>query len=289
AWVKGWEQALAEAGVVMEQIYPEVLALPLQTEAWTVLVDGDRFLIRNGKESGLGGDADNLMVLLEAALTEAAEGAPPRLVVYRTAQTPPGLPDSAPAAEHYAVDDSLALLAAHLEPATAIRLGTGAGGAGAATRARWRRWRLPAAIALVLLALTTGHAWLQQWELARRSEQLQARIEATFQHAFPKTPVRSPRMQMENRLAALRGAGDGRFLGLLNAVAPAVAAVEQAQITALSFRAGSLELEVTIDSLQRVQTLEQRLAAAGNLGVEVAGAEAKGKLVRARLVVEAKP
>lgn len=294
SWLAGWQQALADAGVVVEQIYPEILALPRPTDAWTVLLDGDRFLVRTGKEAGFSGDADNWVTLLEAALAEAGEAAPDRLVVYRTVPSAPPLPDSTPPVEHHTVDESLAHLAAHLEPARALSLGAGAGaagGAGGEGLALWRRWQLPAALALALLALATSRAWLQQWELAQRSERLQARIEATFHRAFPDIPVEAPRIQMKNRLAALRagGPGGGGFLSLLNLVAPAIAAVADARVTALSYRAESLELEVATSSLQRIRALEQRLAAAGNLSVEVAGAQTEGERVRARLLVEASP
>ncbi len=278
--------------VEARQAFPETLALPLREDAWTLLVDGDRFLLRSGEQSGIAGDTANLALLLEAALAEAA--APPlNLLVWYVPGSEPELPEGAPAADLQVVADPTALLAEHVDPRRNIALRTGDLAGTAPRQALWRRWRPAAVLALILVLVGTGRGWAERWQLERELAGLESRIGASFRDAFPdgRVPSGQQATVMRSRLTRLREGGGGGEIGmlmLLDRAAPALSATGDLTLEAIGYRAGGLDLELRTESLQTIETLEQRLGGRG-LRVEVEQARAEGERVRGRLRVEAAP
>lgn len=287
----GWLRAMAEAGLEPDQIYPEQLAVPLEQDAWTVVVDDARFLLRSGPQAGLAGDADNLPDMLEACLLEAADAQPARIVVYDFSGRA-SLPNVQPSVEHRSVDaeDASALLATSLDERRAIPLLVGDFARSSGWRAHWQRWRAVAVLAGLWVVLSTGQAYLEQWQLSRESARLQAQIIATYREAFPDAErVIDPRGQMESRLAAMRNQGQGGGQGvlpLLAKIGPILSGQSGLQLTAMSYRGGDLDLELYAESLQRIDQLKQRLGSVEGVTVEVRSAKAEGERVQGRLRIQ---
>ncbi len=77
--MRHWMEQLAKAGIQPKFMAPDVLALPLREEAWSVALTGDMATIRTGLQSGFSCDADNLPLLLDQALQLAENRRPARL------------------------------------------------------------------------------------------------------------------------------------------------------------------------------------------------------------------
>jgi len=284
-----WLDATVDAGTV-DQIHPETLALPRHDGAWTVLLAADRFLVRTGPEAGFAGDPGNLEALLEAALEEAGDEAPGRVVVYRPSGLLPQLPETGPTVEFRDVTDATALLAENLDPRHTIPLRVGRFARNNQATAQWRRWRPALALAAALLLLATGRASVEQWRLTQQRDALEQQLVAAFHSAFPGSdiPPGQLRTVMESRLRHLRQGGnahDSGFLAMLNRVAPVVADTASVSLSALSFRGDTLELELYADSLQTLDHVKRQLAAAGKLDVQVRSAKTDGDRVQGRLLI----
>lgn len=283
-----WREQLDDAGVQAEDIYPDYLALPRHEHAWTILVDDHRAWVRTGLQTGFACDADALALFLEAALTEAGDDAPPRLVVYLSETATLQLPEVAPEPERYRVSDPLAVFAEHLDSRHAIGLRPASWGGASQAHRWWRTWRAAVVLVAAVIIADTGHAWLQRWQLAATAEEQQAAIARIFGDTFPEagTPV-YPRRQMESRLAALRSGDDtpsGGMLPLLARLTPGLAD-ERIELTALAYRGGGLEIQVSAPDLQVLDALKQRLTGEG-LTVEVRSARNERDHVIGRLTVE---
>ena len=288
--MQAWLEAFAVAGLAVEQIYPELFGLPYQPDAWTLLIEGDGFLLRTGPQSGFGGDVDNLPVLLPAALEDAGEDKPLRLLVYSTAAAPELDLASLPVERHERIDP-LPLLAQHLRDRQAIGLRTGPYSRRRGWAAQWRRWRVAAALLAAWVLTDTGTALLQQRQLSRELGAVQTAMAQTYRQAFPnggQLNLYNPRQQMESRLAALRrGAGsDSGLLNLLQTAGPLLAADPDLQIIAMTYRNNGLDLDISARNLQSIDQLKQRLDAAAGLGVEVLSARAEGERAQGRLRLE---
>lgn len=287
----GWLGTMAEAGLDADQIFPEQLAVPMEADAWTVVVDGERFLLRTGAQSGLAGDAGNLPDMLEACLAEAEDALPAKVVVYDYTGHA-SLPGIEPEIEYRRAEseDATPLLATALDERRAIPLLVGDYARSSGWRAHWQRWRAVAVLAALWVVLSTGHAYLKQWQLNRQSDQLQDQIVATYRQAFPGAErVIDPRGQMESRLSAMRNQGRGGGQGLLPLLAkvgPVLSSESGLQLTAMSFRGGDLDLELYAESLQSIDQLKQRLGRIEGVAVEVRSAKAEGERVQGRLRIQ---
>ncbi len=281
-------------GLEVRQAYAETLAVPRHEDAWTLLLDGDGFLLRTGEQTGLAGDMENLELLLDAALQEAGEAAPPRLMVYHPPGRPPTLSASAPEPEFQVVADTTALLAGHLDARTAIALRTGSFASTPARQMLWQRWRVAAVMVLALVLFSTARGWAEQWRLQQEMAGLEARMHATFDSAFPGSgvPAGQEVTVLRNRLERLRGGGSGAdttgMLALLDRAAPVLSGSEGMSIQALGYRGDGLDMEVEAPSLQAMERLQQQLDAAG-LSAEVQGARSEADAVRGRLRLETNP
>lgn len=288
--MQSWLDAFAEAGLEVEQIYPEVLALPYTAGAWTVLIENDTFLLRTGLQEGFGGDLDNLSVLLGSALHDAEDDQPLKLIVYMVGEAPEiDVPSSLPVEEHEIVDATL-FLAQNLHERDAIGLRIGPYGRRRGWSVQWRRWRVAAVLLAVWVLADTGSAMFQRWQLSRELAEVESAMVQTYRRAFPdggQLSMYNPRQQMETRLAALRrGGGDSGFLRLLEAAGPLLAADADLQIISMTYRNNGLDLEVSARNLQGIDQLKQRLGAAPGLGVEVVSARAEGERAQGKLRLE---
>lgn len=284
-----WLDKFAEAGLDVDQIYPELFALPFEPGNWTLLSEDGHFLLRTGLQSGFGGDSENLPILLQAALDDAGDDQPLKLLAY-TANGLPELGVENLPVEQHAVTSSIELLAQNIRDRDAIGLRSGPYGRRRGMSVQWQRWRVAAVLLGAWVLADTGSALLQQWQLQRRLDAVDAAMAQTYRQAFPdggQLNRYDPRKQMESRLATLRqGGGESGFLKLIQTAGPVLKADPNLQIVGLAFRNNGLDVDVSAASLQGIDQLKQRLAAAQGVGVEVVSARAEGDRATGKLRIE---
>jgi general secretion pathway protein L len=130
------------------------------------------------------------------------------------------------------------------------------------------------------------------YRLSRERDQLNAQIEETFRKALPETKrIVNPRVQMQQQLDSLQrraGAGGG-FLSLLGLSGSVLKGMQGVEISAATFRAGRLDVDLTVANLQLLDQLKQALMQPGKLDVEIQTATTgKDQRVQSRLRIEAK-
>lgn len=269
--IRGWLEACAQAGVNVQAIIPEPLLLPYEDHTWSLLLDGDRAVVRCGRWEGFVTDQDELELLLNLALTEAGEQPPHYLQVWGGEElelTGLGVEvrrNDAPAAP-------LAVLAAGYNPATVIDLLQGPYG----RRAQWdkwlRPWRLAAALAGAWLLLQGALQIDEYRQLKREQAQLTAAMERVYKEAAPDAQkVVNPRVQLESRLRELRGAGaaGAGFLELLYRGGQALQTLPGVTLRSVRYKENQLDFDMEGVSLEVFDQLKQRLGEVAGLETQV--------------------
>lgn len=282
-------EAAGAAGLDVQQMLPDLLAIPRAEGEISVLLDGAIALVRTGDYSGFAVDSDNLGMLLGAQ--EAANETPAVLRLLAPEGSP--LPDMTDYAGDTQVepyrDDPLQVLVRGLgTPVIDLMQGTYSR-AGEWGRV-WRPWRATAALLLVGVLVSYGVMAMDYFRLDREHDELTARIEQSYRDAFPGAKrVVNPRVQMQQQLDQLqRRQGTGnRFLSLLSRSGKVLNGVQGTEITGVNFRGGKLDMDLTVADLQLLDKLKQQLAEGTGLAVEIQSATASSdKRVRSRLRIE---
>ncbi len=290
ARLQQWLDACEEAGLELERVQPDTLAVPYEEDAWTLLLEEHSFLLRTGIQSGFQGDRLTMLPLLQATLEEA-ETRPTRLLVYSASGDEAVLDELDIQREEYRIDEPLMLLAGHLN-AGSLDLQTGDFARKHNLGGHWRRWQAVAALLLAWIVVDTGAAYVQQWqyrqELAALTSEIQQLYRESFGGANPP-PLHLMRSTVQNRLEAMRGGG-GRgdtLLDMLSRVGPVLQAERDIQLNGLSYRNGEIDLEFTAPSLQAVDQLKQKLDSVSGIAAEVRNARAEGDRAQGRLRIGA--
>jgi general secretion pathway protein L len=284
--------ATADAGLDVQQVIPEILAIPYAGNETSVLVEHDIALVRTGSVSGYAADSDNLGMLL--ALQKVAEDEQlPALHLYVRQDTLQ--PDTAgfggeTRVEAYA-GDPLTVFAQGLD-ARAINLLQGAYSRAGDWARVLRPWRATAALLVAGMLVSSVVMGIDYFRLNRESEQLNVQIEETFRKALPGSKrIVNPRVQMQQQLDSMQrrtGAGGG-FLSLLSQSGAVLKGVQGVEINGANFRAGRLDMELVVANVQLLDQLKQKLMEPGRLDVEIQSATTdKDQRVQSRLRIGAK-
>ena len=277
---------LAEAGLDVQQVIPEQLAVPLSAEGDSVLIDHDMAIVRNSMYSGYAVDRDNLGIVLAAGQPEETE-TPAVLQLYVEQDASPDLADypAETRIEHYA-RDPLSILAQGLD-IKAINLLQGAFGQTGEWGRILRPWRATAALLLAGVLISNAVMAVDYYRLGKESDQLKTQIEATFRKAFPEIKrLVNPRAQMQQKLDQLQnrqGTGN-RFLDLIGQAGVVLKDTQGVEVTGANYRGGRLDLDLMVTSLQLLDQLKQALAKGNRLSVEIQSATTESdRRVKSRL------
>lgn len=276
-------ERLAEAGIQPSRVLSEVQLLG--EDDWTVLVDGQRALVRLGVTRGFTTELDALPLLLGTAReeleTDSEEDVP--LQFYGDPQLAGDLPGYALQLQQ--ADSVLGVLAQGVARG-GLNLLQSDYGRGTQLKRVLRHYRLSAALATVLLALLATLGAIEYREISAENARLQVEIEAVLKRTFPDLRrVVNPRAQMRQRLLALRKEQrtGGGFLELLGAASAPLAAAEEVQINGLVYRRGRLELELEARELRNLDALQQAIGRSPGLAASIESAQSDQQKVRGRL------
>jgi len=278
---------LGEAGLDVQSVVPEQLAVPLSGSGDSVLIDHDLAVVRTGKYSGHAVDSDNLGVVLSARQQPDSDQQPVlQLYVEQDASVPElGNYPGEIRIEHYA-RDPLVILSKGLDM-KAINLLQGEFGQGGEWSRIWHPLRATAALLLAGVLISNAVMAVDYYRLNKESDLLKTQIEETFKKAFPETRrLVNPRAQMQQKLDQLqntRGTGN-RFLNLIGQAGEVIKDTKGVEITGANFRGGRLDLDLKVTSLQLLDQLKQALTKTGALSVEIQSATTESdQRVKSRL------
>ena len=278
--------ALGEAGLDVQQVIPEQLAVPLSEDGDSVLLDHDMAVVRNGMYSGYAVDSDNLGIVLAAGKQDDAD-IQAVLQLYVEQDASPDLSNYPGEIhiEHYA-RNPLATLSQGLD-SKAINLLQGEFGQTGEWSRIWQPWRATAALLLAGVLISNAVMAVDYYRLGKESEQLKIQIEDTFRKAFPETRrLVNPRAQMQQKLDQFQkkqGTGN-RFLDLIGQVGVVIKDTKGVEVTGANYRGGRLDLDLMVTSLQLLDQLKQTLTKDNKLSVEIQSATTESdQRVKSRL------
>lgn len=278
---------LRQAGLGPLRIIPDVLLLPLPDDGWYLKQDGVRILCRMGRVSGFVCERENLPLLLAAALAEAGEGAPSRLLVegdIELGADQTGLPGI----EQVPVAPTLQRLAQGLPQAPRIDFTRLLDSHAGETQVKRRRWLIAAGLALLAFGLLLAQRGLELQRTKTYNAELSQAIEQIYRGAFPQAVrVEDARVQMEQKLRSLQAGNraGGGFLAELAAVAPAIQGEPGLQMEGIEYRDRLLLLRLHGRDLQQLDRLKQAIEAQGVGEVEIKSVNQVEKGVTAQLKI----
>jgi general secretion pathway protein L len=282
-------EVFTQAGLEVHQLVPDLLTIPCPGDRICVVMDGDVALVRSGPYSGFAVDAENLGLILAGQLEPGEGGTRPVHITVTAGSTRPDLETLGALVEvEHSSGSALDVLARGLSSPSIDLL------QGAYSRSRewgklWQPWRATAALLLVGLVLAHAVQGVDYVRLKQQQAELNSRIEAVFRETFPATRrVVNPRVQMQQQLEQLQRQGGGgmQFMNLLARSGDVLRSAGDVDITGASFRAGRLDLDLKLASLQKLDELKQTLAARG-LNVEIQSATTDGdQRVKSRLRIQ---
>lgn len=283
ARMDAWLARCAEVGVQPHSVVPEPLALPLpEPGKWVACAEADRVNVRTGPDTGFTCEPE----LLPAVAAGLAVPERIRLLGSDTPYWPQAHREVLAPAEPLPADDPAAAFTGAVA-AAGIDLLQGTYSPRERTGRALRRWRAPAIVALVALAATVAHLAFDYAALGARERTLRTRLEAVFRETFPGVQrVADPRAQMAARLRSLRSGADGepRFATLAAAAGAALDGREGVALTRLTWRDGTLELDLEASDLQLLDRVRRALIEAG-FGAEIRAAERSGERIEGRIRV----
>ncbi len=155
----------------------------------------------------------------------------------------------------------------------------------------WPAWRVAAVLLLGLAALIVGVKAAELYRMKRQEQGLDQAIEAAFRYTFPDVrEIRDSRAQWDSKLRSVgrpgAATGSGRFLEILQAVAGAVASASAAELEAMNYRDGVMELRLKAPDVDTLDRIQKHVRDTGGLTAEIQSANAEGDQVLGRLQVK---
>ena len=288
------DQSLAEAlpeTLEINQLVSELFYIPLSNNSWSVVVDGDRWLVRSAQYEGFALEMDAATFALQLMLDEADQ-LPEQVIIYcQQAQqdaVAAQLPELLRGIATWQYQDYWSVIAAglsqHQATPDSINLLQGDYAPSLPWKRWWQTWKvatvlLAAAIIFQLLGSYTQLSVLEQNNLELRTE-----IEQVYRSVIPRGAVMDPERQLRRKVAALKGASGEGFVAMLSQIGPVLNAVNGLSLQSLNYNEKQSEVRITIlaSDFNDVETARANLAKLG-LKAELTGSNAEGGKTRARL------
>lgn len=283
-----WLTLCEEAHLKPQAIYHEALSLPWSEGEWTLLLESDGGLLRTGRESGYALAAEQWSDLLALAWEQRDVATVHTLKVYDARDTDAAspMPELVGATiSHERCEHPLRLLSEGCTQ-NPVDLMQGPYSRKEKMSRLWAPWRATAVLLGIWVGIHLLTAVFDYVTLSSQDESLYKQTEQLFRTTFPEIKnVTNPRVQMERRLTALSDGGSANaFTILLGGVGEAIKGSDGVSLQGLRYRQGSLELELELDSLPKLDQFKAALAR-HDLAVEVRSATAEGEKVEASIVV----
>ena len=283
-----WQTLFSEAELRPHVVVNEALALPWCEGEWSLLLQNDEALLRSGAHQGCAIPLTQLEAWLMLAWRDETTR-PARLCVYdaREEAVEPCWKEMLTELEmaYEKTVSPLALLTQN-DPELGINLLQGEFSRKEQIGRLWRPWRATAAMLGVWLLLQGAMAVGNYISLSRRDQQLYTAIEQVYRDTFPESRnVVNPQVQMERKLAELKGSGSGgAFAVLLAATGPVLGKVEGLNLRNLRYKQDELELELELKDLASLDSLREALQQQ-KLAVDIRSASTGEDKVESRIAL----
>ena len=246
-----WQSWLSEAGLFCDTIIPDVLAVPVTENGWSVLTLGEQLLVRQDTFKGVQGEATWLLPTL--VHFTAQQESPITITNYagidlstlpniEEAQAPLELPMQVLAKE--AMQSSFNLCQGDYK---VKRKRSGV----------LNQWRVAAVLAVLALCTSLIDKGFSLYQLKAQNQALSSEINTAVKAGFPNIGTyRNVRLKLQSELAKLeQGGGSASMLIMLDQLAPAFSATDVKPQT-LRFDATRTEIRIQAQG-KNFEALEQ--------------------------------
>ena len=258
-----WQSWLSEAGLFCDTIIPDVLAVPVTENGWSVLTLGEQLLVRQDTFKGVQGEATWLLPTL--VHFTAQQESPITITNYagidlstlpniEEAQAPLELPMQVLAKE--AMQSSFNLCQGDYK---VKRKRSGV----------LNQWRVAAVLAVLALCTSLIDKGFSLYQLKAQNQALSSEINTAVKAGFPNIGTyRNVRLKLQSELAKLeQGGGSASMLIMLDQLAPAFSATDVKPQT-LRFDATRTEIRIQAQG-KNFEALEQFKRTAESAGFVV--------------------
>ena len=258
-----WQSWLSEAGLFCDTIIPDVLAVPVTENGWSVLTLGEQLLVRQDTFKGVQGEATWLLPTL--VHFTAQQESPITITNYagidlstlpniEEAQAPLELPMQVLAKE--AMQSSFNLCQGDYK---VKRKRSGV----------LNQWRVVAVLAVLALCTSLIDKGFSLYQLKAQNQALSSEINTAVKAGFPNIGTyRNVRLKLQSELAKLeQGGGSASMLIMLDQLAPAFSATDVKPQT-LRFDATRTEIRIQAQG-KNFEALEQFKRTAESAGFVV--------------------
>lgn len=279
--------------VEINQLVSELLYIPLQSERWSIVVDGDRWLVRSAAYEGFALEADAAPFALQLMLDEA-EQLPEGLTVYCNEEQQSAinaqLPELLRGIADWQYQDYWSVMATGLSQqqvtATTINLLQGDYAPSLPWKKWWQTWKVAALLLATAVIFQVAVSYTQLSVLEKNNLELRAEIERAYRTAVPRGAVMDPERQLRRKVGAMKGTSGEGFVSILSQIGPVLNAVNGLSVQSLNYNEKQSEVRMTIlaSGFNDVETARANLEKLG-LKAELTGSNAEGDKTRARLRV----
>ncbi|WP_158972732.1 type II secretion system protein GspL [Paraglaciecola sp. L3A3] len=262
--LKTWLDIINGAGLACHQMLPDVLALPYDQEAWSILELGEQLLVRQDSWSGLQGEAEWLTQAIQHQARQLAKKSAETLNIKNYS----GLDltefenitnISAPLEMPMKV---LAEGASHSQ----FNLLQGEFKVKNQSNGNWKKWRLAAALAVIALFTSLIDKTLELNKIESQVASLKTQIDSEYKRAFPNAGAyRNLKTTMQQKMKALeQGGGGSSILVMLSELRPAFAASNvKPQTMRFDSKRAELRLQAVANNFESLDKFKRQAEAQG--------------------------
>ena len=253
-----WLQMLQAAGLVCEQLIPDVLAIPQAQQGWALLELGQQWLIRQDEWAGLQGEKDWLMqaVALHARQYQSQHEQALQIDNY---SSQPLAELSGIETHSMALELPMKVLASGALQAK-FNLLQGEFKPKSNRSDSWKQWRLAAVLAAIALLTSVVDKVVEQYRIEQQLAALKVQLDQEYKRAFPNAGAyRDLRATMQTKMQALeQGGGGASMLVMLSQLSGAFADSKiKPQTLRFDASRGELRMQVVASNFEALEQFKR--------------------------------
>ncbi len=289
-----WQELLSEAGLAADFLTSELMAVAVEENAWSLVLEGNVAMLRGEDYLGFVSEIENLGIMLPLVLKEQSDQLPSHICVWHDAQNAgitPLVPEEIEISRERLDQGLLGLIAKEgLNLSMAVNFLQGEYSRREQLGKLWRPWRYVAALAAVLFVLQLGVSVSDSAKLETDYLALKAEAKTIYKDTFPEAKrIVNVKAQMQQQLAALKGKGAIKEITFLDLLADSGMIFKQTSglvLKSIRYKKGVLDVELEVPSLQVLDQLKQKLTNTKGLQVEIQSAASRKNIVQGRLQIK---
>ncbi|WP_100642465.1 type II secretion system protein GspL [Alteromonas facilis] len=255
-----WQSMLTDAGLHCDKLLPDVLALPHNEDAWSLLQLGNEWLIRQDEWSGMQGEQEWLLPAIMHFAKQQED--PLQIFDYSgvTVGATPNVewhPQTLDMPMHVLVKGSQSAKFNLLQNEYKVKK---------QSNATWHQWRLAAILAVVAFALSLADKAITLTQLKQQATELTAQIDSEIKRGFPNIGIyRDVKRKVSSELVKLEQGGTG--VSMLAMLEQLSSAFSQTQVKPQSLRfdgeRSELRMQAVAPNFESLERFRAQAQAAG--------------------------